>query len=57
MLFLFAGYIAVPYEADAENPNSVLEIGYVTRKNSILSHMGECYIAEIKKYLAACNVS
>ena len=50
-------YIAVPYEADAENPNSVLEIGYVTRKNSILSHMGECYIAEIKKYLAACNVS
>ena len=44
-------YIAVPYEADEDNPNSVMEIGYITRKDSIMSPVGERYIAEIKKYL------
>ena len=44
-------YIAVPYEADSNNPNSVMEVGYVVKNNAILSAMGERYIAEIKKYL------
>ncbi len=44
-------YLAVPYEADDNNPNSVMEIGYVVRKNSILSPIGVSYIAEIRKYL------
>ena len=44
-------YRAVPFKDDEMNPNSEMEIGYVTRKNSILSRMGEHYIEEIKKYL------
>ena len=44
-------FIAVPYEADSSNPNSVMEVGYVVKNNAILSAMGERYIAEIKKYL------
>lgn len=43
-------YIAVPFEADSENKNSIMEIGYITKKNSILSKVGEIYIDEIKKY-------
>lgn len=42
---------AVPYRDDAENPNSIMEIGYITRKNLILSQMGEVYIQAIKKNL------
>ena len=44
-------YLAVPYEADEENPNSVMEIGYITRKSSLLSQIGERYVAELKRYL------
>lgn len=44
-------FIAVPYEADSNNPNSVMEVGYVVRNNAILSAMGERYVAEIRKYL------
>lgn len=44
-------YVAVPFEADDLNPNSVMEIGYIARKNILLSHMGSLYIDEIKKYL------
>ena len=44
-------YIAVPYQADEENPNSLMEIGYITKKNSILSRMCEQYIEELKRYL------
>ena len=44
-------YIAVPYEADELNPNSVMEIGYIVRKNAVLSAMGERYLLEIRKYL------
>lgn len=44
-------YLAVPYEADAENPNSVMQIGYVTRKNSLPSDLGRRYIEELRKYL------
>ena len=44
-------YLAVPYEADAENPNSVMEIGYVIQKNRLPSDLGRRYIEELKKYL------
>lgn len=44
-------FVAVPFEADDMNPNSVMEIGYIIRKNTLLSHMGSLYIDEIKKYL------
>lgn len=42
---------AVPYKDDAENPNSVMEIGYITRKNLVLSQMGKLYIEAIKRNL------
>lgn len=44
-------YIAVPFQEDEHNPNSVMEIGYVVRKNTILSKMGESYVDKLKKYL------
>jgi DNA-binding transcriptional LysR family regulator len=45
-------YIAVPFEDDDNNRNSVMEIGYITKKHSILSETAEIYIAEMKKYLS-----
>lgn len=48
-------YIAVPFEPDGENENSVMEIGYITKKNSILSKVGEIYIEEIKRYCEAVS--
>lgn len=44
-------YLAVPFRDDAQNPNSTMEIGYVVRKNTILSRMGELYIDKLKRYL------
>ncbi len=44
-------YVAIPYREDEDNPNSTMEIGYVIRKNSILSKVGELYIGKLKAYL------
>lgn len=44
-------YLAVPFRDDEQNPNSVMEIGYVTRQNTFLSGMGERYIQAMKRYL------
>ena len=44
-------YVAVPFEADPENENSTMEIGYIVKKRSFLGKIGEMYIAEMKKYL------
>ena len=44
-------FVAIPYEEDAENPNSVMEIGYVTRQQSVLSTVGEVYVQELRRYL------
>ncbi|MBQ7573698.1 MAG: LysR family transcriptional regulator [Clostridia bacterium] len=46
-------YVAVPFRADADNKNPVMEIGYIVKRNSIISNTGENYIEEIKKYLDA----
>ena len=40
-------YIAVPLETE-----QIMRIGYVTRKNSVISNIGKMYIDEIKKYLS-----
>lgn len=40
-------YIAVPLETE-----QVMRIGYVVRKNSIISSIGNLYINEMKKYLS-----
>jgi DNA-binding transcriptional LysR family regulator len=45
-------YIAVPYKGDESNPNAYMEIGYITKANTVLSEVGSMYIEELKKYLA-----
>ncbi|MDO4484344.1 MAG: LysR family transcriptional regulator [Clostridia bacterium] len=44
-------FVAVPYLDDSENPNSVMEIGYLTKKGMKVSGMGQRYIEEITRYL------
>lgn len=44
-------YIAVPFCDSNLSQDSIMEIGYIFRKNTIRSKMGELYIDEIKKYL------
>ncbi len=44
-------FVAVPYEADTNNPNSVMDIGYIVKSNAILSPQGVRYLEEIRKYL------
>lgn len=44
-------YIAVPFESEDETVSGNMEIGYITRKNMVLSQMAERYIAELKHYL------
>ena len=46
-----SNYLAIPFEADDDNQNSVMEIGYITRKNMILSQAGELYLEQLRKYL------
>ena len=49
-------YVAVPYEADADNPNSVMEIGWISRKHTILSEIGQNYIRELEEYFQTTTV-
>ena len=44
-------YIAVPFKDEDEKINRIMEIGYITKKNFILSSIGNKYIEEIRKYL------
>lgn len=50
------GFVVVPFREDTENQNSSMEIGYITKKNSVLSRMAEEYIEELKKYFGTCNL-
>ena len=44
-------YIAVPFESDAGDAGREMEIGYIVRKNTILSRVAELYIQELRHYL------
>ncbi len=44
-------YVAVPFEDESQNSDTVMEISYITRKNMTLSRIGEEYIASMKRYL------
>ena len=44
-------FIAVPFCDDEKNPNSTMEIGYIVRKNTVLSKVGELYVEKLKLYL------
>ena len=45
-------FAAVPFREDEDNRNSVMEIGYITKRRSILSDIAQTYIEEMKAYLA-----
>lgn len=44
-------YLAVPFDAEGDYEASKMEIGYITRKNSVLSKTGNLYIQKIHEYL------
>lgn len=44
-------YVVVPYRDDTDNPNSIMEIGYIRKKHGSLSEIGQKYIEELKKSL------
>ena len=44
-------YAAVPFEAGEDAVGRRMEIGYITRKNAVLSSLGELYIRELDAYL------
>lgn len=44
-------YLAIPFSDDETAPNEEMEIGYITRKHTLLSDMGELYLNKLKEYL------
>lgn len=44
-------YIAVPFEEDETNRNSIMEIGYIKKKYASLSEIAKVYIENLKAYL------
>ena len=44
-------FVAVPFEPDEPDTECRMEIGYIVKKNLLLSGMGELYIREIGRYL------
>ena len=51
------GYIVVPYKEDEENPNSIQEIGYITKKNAAMSKIGEQFLEEMHRALEQIDKS
>lgn len=45
------GYVAIPYREDEKNPNSIMEIGYIVRKKTLLSKMANLYLDKLRVYL------
>lgn len=45
-------YIAVPFSPDGDPSESRMEIGYIIKKNMILTRLAELYIEELRTYLA-----
>ncbi len=44
-------YVAVPFDSDSVEESSTMEIGYITRKNTLPSVIGNLYIRKIREYL------
>lgn len=44
-------YLAVPFMDEEQEQNSIMEIGYIVRKNAVLSQIGELYVTELKRCL------
>ena len=41
----------IPFREDDENRNVVMDIGYITKKQTLRSDIAENYIANIKEFL------
>ncbi len=44
-------YVAVPFDAGEDAVGKCMEIGYLTKKNMILSSMAQLYVQELDRYL------
>ena len=44
-------FVAVPLQGESESQDSVMEIGYIFKRNLILSEIGEEYVHQLKVYL------
>ncbi len=44
-------FVAVPFRPDEPLPDGYMEIGYITRKNTIPSRTAEIYLEELRNYL------
>lgn len=44
-------YIAVPFRCEDDSSVDRMEIGYIVKRNQLLSRMGKLYIDELEKYL------
>lgn len=44
-------FIAVPFRESDKNINRIMEIGYITKKDFLMSEVGLAYIEEMKRYL------
>jgi hypothetical protein len=45
-------YMAIPLEDNSSSAANNMEIGYIVKKDTLLSSMGEMYIREMERYLA-----
>ena len=45
-------YIAVPFAPDDAHPGETMKVGYITKKNLLLSKVGKIYIEELKRTLS-----
>lgn len=50
-------YVAVPFKPDEGDEDDNMSIGYIVKKNQILSQMGTLYIEEIKNYFSRHGLS
>ena len=48
-----SGYVAVPFRDEGEDRNGSMEIGYLTKKQNIISKIGRAYIGELRKSCGA----
>lgn len=44
-------YLAIPFVDSNVSDDGIMEIGYLTKKNTVMSKIGKLYIEEMKKYL------
>ena len=46
-------YLAVPFEPDDDTAAGNMVIGYISKKNLLLSHIAQLYVEELGNYLCS----